>query len=80
MAVKYIYVDQKMYQHLPSQDPPIFTQNWDFWFENIPTLWQPCMQYIKNKIPQTFSKLLDIFSKIIMTKDSTISPYTYLHT
>jgi hypothetical protein len=31
----------KIYQHLPLQDSPKFTQNWDFWYENIHTIWQP---------------------------------------
>jgi hypothetical protein len=26
-----------MYQHLPLQDPPKFTQIWDFGFENMPS-------------------------------------------
>jgi hypothetical protein len=25
-----------------SKDLPKFTQIWIFWFENIPTIWQPC--------------------------------------
>jgi hypothetical protein len=27
----------KIYQHLPLQDPPKFTQIWIFWFENRPS-------------------------------------------
>jgi hypothetical protein len=26
-----------MYQDFTLQDPPKFTQNWDFWFENKPS-------------------------------------------
>jgi hypothetical protein len=28
----------KIYQHLPLQGPPKFTQNWDFWFCHLATL------------------------------------------
>jgi hypothetical protein len=27
----------KIYQHLTLQDTPKFTQNWEFWYENIPS-------------------------------------------
>jgi hypothetical protein len=27
----------KIHKHSPLQGPPKFTQNWDFWFENIPS-------------------------------------------
>jgi hypothetical protein len=30
-------VSINLYQHLPLQDPPKFTQIWDFWFENKPS-------------------------------------------
>jgi hypothetical protein len=29
--------DHKIYQDFSLQDPPKFTQNWDFWFENKPS-------------------------------------------
>jgi hypothetical protein len=31
MTIKYVY------QHLPLQDPPKFTQTGNFWFENMPS-------------------------------------------
>jgi hypothetical protein len=34
---KYIPNGHKIYQHLPFEGPPKFTQIWDVWFENKPT-------------------------------------------
>jgi hypothetical protein len=28
---------RKIYQHFSLQDPPKFTPNWEFWFENMPS-------------------------------------------
>jgi hypothetical protein len=31
------YQMEKIYQHLPIEDPPKIYPKWDFWFENMPS-------------------------------------------
>jgi hypothetical protein len=49
-------------QQLPLQDPPKFTQNWDCWFENIPSgIWQPCSILSNWKTKQTKQTIIVFF-------------------
>jgi hypothetical protein len=36
-----------IYQHIPLQDPPKIYPKWDFWSENMYTLWQTCFSSVR---------------------------------
>jgi hypothetical protein len=45
-ALIYIPNGQKIIRRVPLQGPPKMYPNWNFWFENTYTIWQPLLIHI----------------------------------